>query len=97
MRIINKIFAAIVMGLVSWFVIGFPVIPVVVRSLNGDPNPSVRVGWTFLGPGIAVVATIAVTVFAPTGRIAWGRLLALNGLVSSLGLPLAGILFSGIM
>jgi hypothetical protein len=89
-RIVNKIFAAIVMGLVAVFVIGFPVILAVVPSLNGDPNPSVVVGWTFLGPGIAVVATIAVTIFAPTGRIAWGRLCLLNGLVS-LGLPLAAI------
>jgi hypothetical protein len=93
-RIVNKIFAAIVMGLVGWFVIGFPIVLVVVPSLTltVDPNPSV--GWTFLGPNIAVVATIAVTVFAPTGRIAWGRLCLLNGLVSSLGLPLAGIAFS---
>jgi hypothetical protein len=92
-RIVNKIFAAIVMGLVGVFVIGFPVILAVVPSLNGDPNPSVVVGWTFLGPGIAVVATIAVTVFAPTGRIAWARLCLLNGL-ASLGLPLAGIVFA---
>jgi hypothetical protein len=38
--------------------------------LRADPHPSV--GWTFLGPGIAVVATIAVTVIAPTGRICVG-------------------------
>jgi hypothetical protein len=96
-RIVNKIFAAIVMGLVGWFVIGFPIILVVVPSLTltVDPNPSVS--WTFLGPGIAVVATIAVTVSAPTGRIAWGRLCLLNGLVSSLGLPLAGILFPALL
>jgi hypothetical protein len=37
-------------------------------SVTGDPSA----GWTFLGPGIALVATIAVTVFPPTGRIAWG-------------------------
>jgi len=90
-RIVNKIFAAIVMGLVGWFVIGFPIMLVVLPSLAADPNPSV--GWAFLGPGIAVVATIAVTVFAPTGRVAWGRLCLLNGVVS-LGLPLAGIAFS---
>ena len=90
-RIVSKIFAAIVMGLVGWFVIGFPIMLVVLPSLAADPNPSV--GWAFLGPGIAVVATIAVTVFAPTGRIAWGRLCLLNGVVS-LGLPLAGIAFS---
>jgi hypothetical protein len=71
-RIVNKIFAAIVMGHVGWFVIGFPIMLAVAPSLAADPNPSV--GWTFLGPGIAVVTT--------------------NGLVSSLGLPLAGILFS---
>jgi hypothetical protein len=90
-RIVNKIFATIVMGLVGVFVIGFPIILAVVPSLNGDPNPLAVVGWTFLGPGIAVVATIAVTVFAPTGRIAWGRLCLLNGL-ASLGLSLAGII-----
>jgi hypothetical protein len=91
-RIVNKIFAAIVMGHVGWFVIGFPIMLAVAASLAADPNPSL--GRTFLGPGIAVVTTVAVTVFAPTGRIAWGRLCLLNGLVSSLGLPLAGILFS---
>jgi hypothetical protein len=90
-RIVNKIFAAIVMGHVGWFVIGFPIMLVVAPSLAADPNPSV--GWIFLGPGVAVVVTIAVTVFAPTGRIAWGRLCLLNGL-GSLGLPLAGIVFS---
>jgi hypothetical protein len=89
-RIVNKIFATIVMGLVGVFVIGFPVILMVVPLLNGDPNASAVVGWTFVGPGIAVVATIAVTVSAPTGRIAWGRLCLLNGL-ASLGLSLAGI------
>jgi hypothetical protein len=50
-------------------------------------------GLDLLGPGIAVAATIAVTVFAPTGRIAWGRLCLLNGL-ASLGLPLASLVFS---
>jgi hypothetical protein len=89
-RIVNKIFAAIVMGNVGWFVIGVPITLVVV-PLTADPHPSV--GWAFLGPGIAVVATIAVTVFAPTGQIAWGRLCLLNGL-ASLGLPLAGIAYS---
>jgi hypothetical protein len=89
-RIVKKIFAAIVMGHVGWFVIGVPITLVVV-PLTADPHPSV--GWAFLGPGIAVVATIAVTVFAPTSRIAWGRLCPLNGL-ASLGLPLAGIAFS---
>jgi hypothetical protein len=91
-RVINKIFAAIVMGLVGWFVIGFPIMLMVVPSLSADPHPSV--GWTFLGPGIAVVATIAVTVVAPTGRIAWGHLCLLNGLVSLGLLPLAGTVFS---
>jgi hypothetical protein len=90
-RIVNKIFAAIVMGHVSWFVIGFPIL-LVAAPLTAGPNPSA--GWAFLGPGIAVVATIAVIVFAPTSRIAWGRLCLLNGLVSSLGLPLAGVIFS---
>jgi hypothetical protein len=90
-RIVNKILAAIVMGHVGWFVIGFPIM-LMEAPLTADPNPSI--GWTFIGPGIAVVATIAATVVAPTGRIAWGRLCLLNGLVSSLGLPLAGILFS---
>jgi hypothetical protein len=89
-RIVNKIFAAIVMGHVGWFVVGVPITLVVV-PVTADPHPSV--GWAFLGPGIAVVATIAVTVFAPTSRIAWGRLCLLNGL-GSLGLPLAGIAFS---
>ena len=42
------------------------------------------------------MATIAVTVFAPTGQIAWGRLCLLNG-VASLGLPLAGIVFSALL
>jgi hypothetical protein len=55
---VNKIFATIVMGLVGVFVIGFPVILVVVPLLNGDPNPAAVVAWTFVGPGIAVVATI---------------------------------------
>jgi hypothetical protein len=91
-RVINKIFAAIVMGLVGWFVIGFPIMLMVVPSLSADPHPSV--GWTFLGPGIAVVATIAVTVVAPTGRIAWGHLCLLNGLLSLGLLPLAGTVFS---
>jgi hypothetical protein len=90
-RLVNKIFAAIVMGLVGWFVIGFPIM-LMVAPLTADPNLSV--GRASLGPGIAVAATIAVTVFAPTGRIAWGRLCFLNGLVSSLGAPLASILFS---
>jgi hypothetical protein len=89
-RIVKKIFAAIVMGHVGWFVIGFPIM-LMVAPLIADPNPSV--GWALLGPGIAVVATIAVTVVAPTGRIAWGHLCLLNGLVR-LGLPQAGIIFS---
>ena len=67
LRVVNKILAALAMGLVGWFVIGFPIMLMVV-SLLRDPS----VGWTFLGPGVAMVATIAVTVFAPTGRIAWG-------------------------
>jgi hypothetical protein len=79
-----------VMGHVGWFIIGFPIM-LMVAPLTADPSPSV--GWAFLGPGIAVVATIAVTVFAPTGQIAWGRLCLLNGLASSLGLPLACIVF----
>jgi hypothetical protein len=90
-RIVNKIFAAIVMGHVGWFAIGFPIM-LMLAPLTADPSPSV--GWAFLGPGIAVVATIVVTLFAPTGRIAWGRLCLLNGLVSSLGLPLACIVFT---
>ena len=89
-RIVNKIFAAIVMGHVGWFCVGVPITLVVV-PLTADPHP--WVGWAFVGPAIAVVATIAVTVFAPTGRIAWGRLCLING-VASLGLPLAGIVFS---
>jgi hypothetical protein len=93
-RIVNKIFAAIVMGLVGSVVIGIPILLVVVPALASGPNPSL--GWFYLGPGIAVVATIAVTVFAPTGRIAWGRLCLLNGLVSP-GLPLAGIVFSALL
>jgi hypothetical protein len=71
-RVVNKIFAAIVMGHVGSVVIGIPILLVVVPALASRPNPSL--GWFYLGPGIAVVATIAVTVFAPTGRIAWGRL-----------------------
>ena len=69
-RIVSKIFAAIVMGLVGWFVIGFPIILVVVPSLAADPNPSV--GWAFLGPGIAVVATIAVTVLRQPVKLRGG-------------------------
>jgi hypothetical protein len=79
-------------GLVGWFVIGIPIILVVVPSLTSGPSPSP--GWFYLGPSIAVIATIAVTIFAPTDRIAWGCLCLLNGLVSSLGLPLASIVFS---
>jgi hypothetical protein len=62
LRVVNKILAALAMGLVGWFVIGFPIMLMVVPLLR-DPS----VGWTFLGPGVAVVSTIAVTVFAPTG------------------------------
>jgi hypothetical protein len=51
-RIVNKVFAAIVMGHVGWFVVGFPIM-LMVAPLTTDPNPSV--GWAFLGPGIAVV------------------------------------------
>ena len=69
-RIVNKIFAAIVMGLVGWFVIGFPIMLVVLPSLAADPNPSV--GWAFLGPGIAVVATIAVTVLRQPVKLRGG-------------------------
>jgi hypothetical protein len=53
--IVNKIFEAIVMGLVGVFVIGFPVILAVVPSLNGDPNPSVLNGLASLGLPLAAI------------------------------------------
>jgi len=88
LRVLNKVLAALAMGLVGWFVIGLPITLMLVPSLR-DPS----VGWAFLGPGIAVVATIAVTVLAPTGRVAWGRLCFLNGIASVGLLPLAGTVF----
>jgi hypothetical protein len=68
-RIVNKIFATIVMGHVGWFVIGSPMM-LMVAPLTADPSPSV--GWAFLGPGIAVVATIAVTVLRQPVKLRGG-------------------------
>ena len=90
MRIVHKIFAAVVMGLVGWIVIGLPITLVVV-SLTAGPHPSP--GWAFVGPAIAVVVTIAMTALAPTARIAWGRLCLLNAMASLGLLPLAGTVF----
>ncbi len=94
LAIVNRILAAVVMSLVGWFVIGLPVMLIVLPSLAGNPEASV--GWAFLGPGIAVIATIVIVLFAPTARIAWGRLFLLNGLVS-LALPLSGIVSSALL
>jgi hypothetical protein len=91
LRVLNKIVAFIVMGLIGWFVIGVPIMMLVLPGHVGDKDPPY--GLILAAPGIAIVATLIVTILAPTGRIAWGRLCLMNGIVS-LALPLVGMAFT---
>jgi hypothetical protein len=72
-------------------VIGVPIMVLFIPSIAGGQTESAN--WFLMGPGVAVVATLLIIFFAPTGRIAWGRLCLLNGL-ASLALPLAGIAYA---
>jgi len=93
-NVYNKIIAALIMSLVICYSVGvdvtFSIIPIPNFALA--LNRSIGLIWIFLGPALAVSATVLVTYLAPTGRQAWGRLFLMNGLVC-LTLPLVGIVF----
>ena len=89
MSIVSRILAIVILGAVALCLIAFPMAMSITFAETKDPLPT-------FAPFLAVaVLTIFIVLWAPTARIAWGRLFVLNGL-AAFALPLQGILYSAL-
>ncbi len=71
----GRLIAALVMGLVLVVLSGL---------LHSAAAAAMAGGWSYLWASwsVAIIVTLLIALSAPTRRIAWGRLCAVNGLVS---------------
>lgn len=93
MGVLSRILAIVIMGAVFWVLVAVPISTALVASstVAGASAPASLV------PTVIVAAVaILVTVFAPTARIAWGRLFVLAGL-AAFALPFQGVILSAII
>ena len=96
MRTLNKIIAFIVMSVIGSFIIGVPIMTLVMASEANSGATSPNLGSMFAAPLIVILLTAIVVVLAPTGRSAWARAFFVNGL-ACFALPFAGIALSAIV
>jgi hypothetical protein len=92
MSIVSRILAIVIMGAVGLGLIAFPMgMSIQETVLQGNGSSS---NLPIIAPFLAVaLLTIVIALWAPTARIAWGRLCVVNGL-AGFALPLQGVLFS---
>ena len=91
MSVVSRILAIIIMGAIALGLIAFPV--GMLKTSLGMENPqsyALEISVPFLA---VATLTIFIALWAPTARIAWGRLCVLNSL-AAFALPLQGIIFS---
>lgn len=91
LAILNRLSAMMVMGMFAYMLVGLQISVL----LAGVVEHGGAV-YGFIGPLIAIAATLAIGFLAPTARIAWGRLSLMNGL-AGFALPLSGFLFSALV
>lgn len=77
--------AAFVARLVAALVMGLLLLALSGLLHTAAAAATIGAGWSYIWATwlIAVIATLLIAFGAPTGRIAWGRLCALNGLASA--------------
>ena len=96
MRTLNKILAFVVMGVVTTFIIGVPVMAIVMSTAAAPAAAAPSPALMFLGPLGGLTLIGLVVYFAPSGRSAWARSFFVNG-VACLALPFAGIAQTAIL